>query len=331
MIASVDANEGDGNLRASRLALCGAHESASAFTLEETRRFSGERVYYLVAPVWIFRCDGVAYGPVCAMKKLLADGSILIPSNFPRTRQGPDSRGYRICVAEIGRSCALMQGYVTFTDGSAYVYTAPSNAEFEALCASLQRGRQFNFQVRRANGGFVRGFVPPPDYEAIYDYPPYPGTTPTACPIGGADWDLTAWTITARAPGLGQTFVFVPDPGVSLSETFTLSVTVNLASGTASGQGSLTYNGPAIDCVINVAADGASGQFEIDSNVTVFQDGVQLANNDFEQSDTQTDQLPFSLADTGGADSTILITVDWLCFALTGAGDFSVTLSGQNV
>lgn len=127
------------------------------------------------------------------MKMLLPPAQIVIPSNHPRTRRGPDSRGIRICVAQIGRSCLLQQGYVTFTDGSAYVYDAPSNVEFEALCASIQRGRQFNFQVRRAAFGFVKGFTPPGDYEVIYTYPPYPGTTPTACAVSFINWNDMIW------------------------------------------------------------------------------------------------------------------------------------------
>jgi hypothetical protein len=84
---------------------------------------------------------------------------------------------------EIGRSCSLMQGYIIFMDGSAYVYSAPSQEEFEQLCDNLHRGAQFNFQVRRAVFGFTRGFTPPADYEVIYEYPPYEGTAPGVCDI----------------------------------------------------------------------------------------------------------------------------------------------------
>lgn len=155
------------------------------------------------------------------MKMLQPGPLIVIPSNSPRTRQGPDSRGIRICVAQIGRSCVLDQGYVTFTDGSAYVYGAPSKDEFEDLCASVQRGRQFNFQVRRSRAGYVRGFTPPADYEIIYSFPPYPGSQPPACNVcGGMNTDFNAevWSVDpagnpATIAGAGVSFAITMQPG----------------------------------------------------------------------------------------------------------------------
>lgn len=137
------------------------------------------------------------------MKMLLPPAQIVIPSNRPRTRAGPDSRGIRICFAELGRSCALMQGYLIFTDGSAYVYDAPSNDDVENLCAQIQRGRVFNLGARRAAFGFVRGFTPPPDYETIYSYPPYPGMTPASCGLPVTDWGSLVWNGSQPIPPFG--------------------------------------------------------------------------------------------------------------------------------
>jgi hypothetical protein len=134
------------------------------------------------------------------MKQLNPDGSITIPSNLPRTRRGPDSRGIRLCFSELGRSCALGMGYLIFTDGSAYAYDAPSNSEIEALCDSFIRGRVFNFSVRRSRGGFVRGFTPPGDYETIYSFPPYAGSSPIACGVPFTDWSSLTWSGSRQVP-----------------------------------------------------------------------------------------------------------------------------------
>jgi len=139
----------------------------------------------------------------------------IIPANVPSTRRGPDSRGIRICVQEIGRSCSLDMGFVTFLDGSQYSYDASSKQEFEDLCASVIRGRQFNFQVRRSRGGYVRSPTLPPDYEVIYSYPPYKGLTPADCNICGAtNTDFTA--VTWAVDGAGNPGV-ITGSGVSLS------------------------------------------------------------------------------------------------------------------
>lgn len=118
------------------------------------------------------------------MKQLNPGPTVVIPSNHPRTRRGSDSRGIRICVQELGRSCSLDQGFIKFLDGSQYAYDPGSKADIENLCDSFIRGRQFNFSVRRAVSGFQRSPVLPGDYEVIYTYPPYPGTAPGPCPKG---------------------------------------------------------------------------------------------------------------------------------------------------
>ena len=167
------------------------------------------------------RCPTRGYLVDRRMKKLVAPGVVVIPSSVPSTRQGPDSRGIRICVAQLGRSCALQQGFIIFTDGSAYSYDPQSNTEFELLCASVQRGKVFNFAVRRPTSGYVRGFTPPADYEIIYTFPPYPGTAPASCPLSFINWNDMIWDPPAVDPGVpprtmtassvGNTFVFFCD------------------------------------------------------------------------------------------------------------------------
>lgn len=127
------------------------------------------------------------------MKQLNPDGSITIPSNRPRTRQGPDSRGPRLCFQELGRSCALKQGFLIFMDGSAYAYDVPSNEPVEALVEQIHRGAVFNYFVRRSRGGYIRGFTPPADYETIYSFPPYEGFAPTSCPLDFINFNDIVW------------------------------------------------------------------------------------------------------------------------------------------
>lgn len=128
------------------------------------------------------------------MKKLISAGVEAIYSGRPRTFLGIDKRGIRICVKSLGRSCSLNMGYITFNDGSAYEYSAGSKADIEALCASLHRGKDFNFSTRRVGSGYVRGFTPPADYQQIYSYPPYPGVKPSPCPNTTVDWNSVVWS-----------------------------------------------------------------------------------------------------------------------------------------
>lgn len=265
------------------------------------------------------------------MKKLIAPATVVIPSNLPRTRRGPDSRGFRICVAEIGRSCVLQQGFITFTDGSAYSYDAPSLDEFVALCASLQRGKQFNSQVRRAASGYIKGFTPPPDYEAIYDYPPYPGSTPAACPLPGADWAMTDWTVTTNSPGTGQVYTFTPTGGINLTFELQVVTSVALVIGHAVWNGILTYNGPSFNGQLRVVTSGPNGQFDFFSTVTISQDGTLLASGGDGGSISGTFLIPFTVADTLGVDSTLRIDVDTTPDTENVPTVPSYVISGENV
>ncbi len=179
------------------------------------------------ASVALPRLDSPDASPEAAtMKILVAPATVVIPAQTPSTRRGPDSRGIRLLAAEIGRSCMNMQGFITFTDGSQYSYDAPSNSEFEALCDSLIRGRQFNFSVRRPIFGFTRSPVLPADYEVIYTFPPYAGSRPTSCALPPLDWTQLLWAQTAFSPGSGETWAFNPLAGMSDTEVITMSTTV---------------------------------------------------------------------------------------------------------
>lgn len=122
---------------------------------------------------------------------------------------------------ELGRSCSLDMGFITFLDGSQYSYDASSKAEFEDLCASVIRGKQFNFQVRRSRGGYLRSPILPPDYEVIYSYPPYEGLKPADCNICGmtnTDFTAVTWSVdpagnSGSLTGSGVSLSFVMTPG----------------------------------------------------------------------------------------------------------------------
>lgn len=245
------------------------------------------------------------------MKQKNADGSVTVPSNHPRTRGGPDSRGPRIAIAQIGRSCSLNTGYVTFTDGSAYVYDPPSKDEFEALCASVQRGKQFNYLVRRATSGYMLGFTPPPDFEVIYSYPPYPGVAPAACPLPSHPWPDLEWATEFTFFDPSFSVIFTPTVGFSTSMQIEIvNGTTNLG-GEGTATGTATYN-------------GAGGTFHFDSvytggttaspwayNVTITQDGTEVLNVDYDGTAPFTSPESFTFADTSGMDSTIIVVISF--------------------
>jgi hypothetical protein len=210
---------------------------------------------------------------VPGMKKLVALGQVVVGSGRPRTRVGPDSRGLRICFAQIGRSCSLKTAYYTFTDGSAYVYSPISNLDAEALCASPIRGRAFNFAVRRALVGFVRGFVPPGDFEVIYSFPPYAGSQPAACSTGTLDWTLLVWDTYTLLN-------FPPDAivtGVAAGDSFNGQCQgINLDAGISPVHASLTFTGPSQNCELHFDLVDGTGNFPNSIGTCVLQDGVVI-------------------------------------------------------
>lgn len=242
------------------------------------------------------------------MKQLLPDGSINIPSNSPRTRQGPDSRGIRICVAQLARSCALMQGYITFVDGSAYVYTAPSNAEFEALCASLQRGRQFNFQVRRSRSGYSKVFVPPSDFEVIYTYPPYPGIAPSACPVPPPPWLPLDWTVLSNTAPAGDSVFIDFDPGTGTFEAGSWHSDFGSVGGMIVFEGTSTYNGSGFAAGLESIFNSNFPPASISFDVSVTQDGVTVLSVSYNSITGFDHPDSFTLADTMGADSAVVVS-----------------------
>lgn len=254
------------------------------------------------------------------MKQLNADGTVTIPSNLPRTRSGPDSRGIRLCFAELGRSCSLGQGFLIFTDGSAYSYDAPSNTPIEALCEQFQRGKVFNFSVRRSRGGFVKGFTPPPDYETIYTFPPYEGVTPSACGVPTFNWNSLAWS------------TLVQDSGTPTGSASVISAAGNSFDIEAQGapptpggpganpfiaiEGVMSYTGPAVACNVdfNIINSGAGPTFVF---FQVAQDGNAL---------TIDGAGNFMIADTMGVASSIV--VDAQVVGQTGDSDIGSSSGG---
>ena len=248
------------------------------------------------------------------MKKLNPDGSITIPSNLPRTHLGLDSRGYRICIAQIGRSCSTDTGFVTFTDGSAYIYLPPSKDEFEALCASVHRGRQFNFQVRRSRSGYVRGFTPPADYEVIYNFPPYAGSVPAACPLPSPGWPNLTWTTSTSADDTIDLLQWVPASGDASVIEFDMANSVTFPNWTGNADGLTTYNGPAAPGAFAMDATtvlGAGGAFW---TVFVIQDGSVLLFQHFGGGAPASFPGTFMFNDTAGLDSVIEVQIGLASF-----------------
>lgn len=261
------------------------------------------------------------------MKKLVAPGQVVIPSNFPRTRSGPDSRGIRICFSELGRSCALKQGFLLFTDGSAYSYDTVSNDVTEALCAQLRRGFVFNRQFRRAGFGFIRGFTPPADYETIYSFPPYGGVTPDACPLPNPIFADLAWVIASNTPGPGQTFDYSLDPGTGDTEVLTASAGVGIANGFSEPTASVTYNGPAALCTCRLETAGNASFTQCAWGFSIFQDGNDIGDFFIINDPNAVQVNPFTIADTGGADS--LITLDGIGDLITNTVSGSIVMTAR--
>jgi hypothetical protein len=245
------------------------------------------------------------------MKKLVAPGQVVIPSNFPRTRQGPDSRGFRICFAELGRSCALKQGFLIFTDGSAYSYDAVSNDVTEALCDQLRRGFTFNRFFRRAGFGFIRGFVPPADYETIYAYPPYAGTAPTACPVPLGTWPNLLWTTSFTSDQTSTGILWTPSGGTASAIELDFDDSIDFTNWSASGDGMATYNGPAVSAAVALLSVGAQPSASTAFSCFVLQDGNVIGFFPHSADVNFSDPGSVMFADTMGADSVIEVQLTW--------------------
>lgn len=245
------------------------------------------------------------------MKKLVAPGQVVIASSPPSTRQGVDSRGIRICFSELGRSCALMQGYLVFTDGSAYVYDAPSNESIEALCAQLQRGKVFNFRVRRSQFGFVRGFTPPPDYETIYSFPPYAGSAPVACSLPRVDWSTLFWTVTTNSFGAGSSCSFDPDPGSGDTASMDYTRVAFGLSGTGQMDSDLTYAGGSDMNNLHFEIDDPTNSIGWNAAYVVTVGGSDVLNTFSFGTGNFSQDYPFTVPDTGGSPTNIHVSFLW--------------------
>ncbi len=256
------------------------------------------------------------------MKQLNPDGSVTVASGRPRTRRGPDSRGIRLCFQELGRSCSLKQGYLIFTDGSAYVYDAPSNEEIEALCASPIRGRQFNFNVRRALGGFVKGFTPPGDYQTIYLFPPYEGSAPTECPLTDLDWSDLFWSIITETPCGGEVWGWDSNGVASAHQRLGASNGTFQCTSNFSAQAILTYTtgGANSKVTLDIETSTQSSAWTVVTTVTV-NGSVVLTDTRNGPSDFIGD-VPFSMPDPMGATWTVQVDIAYTVNAGFGNVNF---------
>ena len=268
----------------------------------------------------LFRCPGVAravfsrcpyerFAAWFGMKKLVSGPAIIIPSNFPRTRRGPDSRGIRLCFQELGRSCSLQQGFLTFTDGSAYSYDAPSLDEVVALVVQLQRGRVFNLFTRRSRTGFVRGFTPPADYETIYSFPPYEGTAPAACPLPGVPWDQLSWSRTVFVPGSVFPWTFNPLTGMAALQNQQLSCFPDSAGANATTVATLSFTGGATPSTFEIQAGDVFGVITWQAVIDVSVNGSSVYNSTFLQTGSFAEIDPFTVPDSLGVPESIVCTV----------------------
>lgn len=263
------------------------------------------------------------------MKKLVSPGQVVIPSNFPRTRGGPDSRGFRICFAELGRSCSLKQGFLIFTDGSAYSYDTVSNDITEALCAQLQRGLTFNRQFRRAAFGYIRGFTPPADYETIYSYPPYGGVTPAACPLPPVPWPNLTWATTTTADDFIDTLAWSPASGVSDTIELDMNDTATFPNWSAQAIGTCTYNGPAAPGAVALLSVGSQPFAFTSFTAQVIQDGVSIYFQHVGGNVNFSFPGSFMFNDSMGADSVIQVQIDYSASPGFPPSDFVFTVTAS--
>lgn len=236
------------------------------------------------------------------MKKLVSPGTVVIPSGYPRTRRR-DSRGVRICFAGLARSCADMEGFFEFTDGSNYAYTPVSNGLAEVLCASSQRGRFFNLSIRRAVFGYTRGFTPPADFETIYSFPPYLGTAPAQCSMAMLDWSMLVWD-TYVPFGFPPSTVTGSAAGASFNFALLSPVPPGNNAGFQPVHASLLYTGPTQNAQLAFTLSTLVGPNE-QIDIVVAQDGALVARIQDAPGSVGTTVYPFTIA--AGVNSLIEI------------------------
>lgn len=218
-----------------------------------------------------------------------------------------------------------MQGYVTFVDGSAYVYTAPSNVEFEALCAALQRGRQFNFQVRRSRLGYVKGFTPPPDFDVIYTYPPYPGVTPSACPLTNLDWANLFWTALSEIPCGSEVWSWDNNGSSGANQRLGASAGTFICTSTFHMQGVTDYTmgGSNSEFLFHAETFATGGTWTVNTVITV--NGVVVVNDVQSGPVDVTVTVPFTMPDPGGAVFPVVVDVFYTVNVGFGHANFICT------
>ena len=153
---------------------------------------------------------------------------------------------------------------------------------------------------------------------------------------GGLDWSTLVWgpLYNIHNPTLQPPY---SDPTGAFGGASIILVTANGGGhplgdwiSAASCDGTLTYNGPALNGTISLSAIFGGDPVQASVKITIFQDAV-FVNDALIRSftaDPNPASVPFTIADTLGLPSIITVTVQWHG-GTAGGGDGSVSASGS--
>lgn len=249
------------------------------------------------------------------MKYLSAPGTVQSCTPLPRATKQPRSTGRPPCFYQIWLDCSAQNAYYVFSDGSIYRYGFPSANPARAIITATCLGQTFNCFYRRSYGGnpsgqFARVLTVPITASLAYQNPPYRGTDPGPCPL--LNWDLLVWSNYDSYVSPGSS-VFVPiSGGNSNMASVRGNVTGTSNQWTAIQTGTMSYKGPAANCVANFIFTASAPwtswtQFfiVIESTTTIFAE-YKLAN--YSPGEWF---LPFVVPDTGGLTETLFVVL-WM-------------------
>jgi hypothetical protein len=187
---------------------------------------------------------------------------------------------------------------------NAYLGPDVFNYSFSPALHTLYRVRAFNLAGPGPASNVVELPEPPPPPALNWSNLLWDADWFRLLSPGGLPWN----------PQYGETASFVPQG--SASNTFTIQATVPEALGgvLAEQQGHLSYNGPAVNCNLHYTLSGSTSLDEGDDVQMVITGTGGLSSLhielDLDVAHPGTFDFPFTIPDTGGVASTIIVDIE---------------------